>query len=137
MFVTHSALEHQSPSPLSTPGARVWGMVEIGVRQPWFIATIEMPGDIRQLDLLIANEVDLCDLLDSKIGEIKALQIVVPERQSAWQMRSVAKAWKYVAFNRCEQWVFDDALGEQTFCPPTNASKRNSKDPWALILDFT
>lgn len=137
MFVTHTALEHQSPSPLSTPGARCWGIVEIGVRQPWFIATLEMPGDIRHLDLLIANEVDLCDLLDSEIGEIKALQIVVPERQYVWQMRSIAKVWRHVAANGCEQWMFDDVCGARTFCPPLNVSKRNSKDPGTLVLDFT
>lgn len=136
MFVTHAALEQQSPPPLTTPGARTWGVVEIGIRQPWFIATLEVPGDIRNLDLLIANEVDLHDLLDSKIGEIKALKIVVPERQQVWQMRSVSKAWMHVDANRFEQWLFEGVCGAQIFCPPVKACKRKLEDRGSLVLNL-
>lgn len=119
MFMSYAAQESSVPAVLLPPGAKVWRALELSLRLPWFLATVEDLSEGIFRDFLLSSSAEVADLIHDDAIVIKGLDVMAPVHATErWQMHKVKRILKKANQNGFTQWIFEHECGGRSFCPP-------------------
>lgn len=111
MFISQPLYEFPAPPGLCEPGVQHWRLIEVALRTPWFVLTVDCPddmsGDVFTHTLCIATQHDLAELLSSIVrSKVRELVCMLPggSASSHWTSRSIKQVW-LISTSAGEQFV--------------------------------
>lgn len=137
MFMSYAALESTIPAALLPPGAKIWQVLELSLRLPWFLATVEDLSEGVFRDFLLSSSVELADLIRDDATAIKCLEVMVPVHSTQrWQMHKIKRILKKANATGFTQWIFEHENGARSFCPPCSEDEESIHLQADHVLDL-
>jgi len=131
MFASHDRYKLPVPAGLTEPGAHHWRLIEVALRAPWFILSVnDLDGGVEAAlahTWCVAWEQDLANALVAMgPSSIRGLVCMVPQRSSAngqWASQEVAEVW--IGESQGGHILhLRDALGASVDCGTVNPADR-------------